>query len=88
MQLPCSPQVTAGGSAVLAFGIDAKKPGPGLWLGFEWLGPGNWCLCASAVTGVLDPSLMVEDPKIPPGMRSNSCESPPWPHYTTFLHFG
>lgn len=54
----------------------------------ECLGAGDWCLCASAVTGVLDPPLVLEDPKILPRRRSNSSESPPWPHYTTFPHLG
>lgn len=31
----------------------------------ERLGPGGWCLLASAMAGVLDPSLVVGDPKIP-----------------------
>lgn len=43
----------------MVFGTAAKKPEPGCSWDVECLGPGDWCLCASAVTGVLDPSLTV-----------------------------
>lgn len=87
-QLPCSPQVTAGDQPRWGLAQLQKILGWVCSWDVECLGPGAWCLCASAVTGVLDPSLMEEDPKTLPRRRSNCSESPPWPHYTTCLHFG